>query len=499
MTRYSDLEISIGREDAKFRVRGQDYSGKHGITDDVLAELEQLRRTGQPDEYGKRLFEALFVGRLHDGIVDARTETKRGVSWRVRLNIDRDSVRLNQLWWECLHDPSPPPQTMGMSMDTPLSRYLEGGATRNVQASRLKVLVVIANPEDLGKKDGRWRAYRRLQDDEEQKTILGALDNLGDRIDYEVLDPPATTGAIFDKLRTGEFHVVHVVAHGAEDLNNRRTALLLENQDRTAALIGQVELGRLFAVRRTLRLVVLAACRGAWLSGQDVFTGLAPLLVEYGTPAVIAMQDPVPETTAMLFTQKFYEALARWSDETGGMVDVAMNEAREALYYYAQNDKKVWDWAIPVLFLRGKGRLFRIEAPSADREPDRVERGALGGLKGPTAPPVTAGSDSDKRLRDRGRLFDQLTLDPGLEPVELDLITTLFWDCKFDDLAGDGLEGKATELIRRAEHDELDLAARIRAAMKLREKREQRLAQASGSVAASAGKVPWSGPSDRLP
>ena len=79
------------------------------------------------------------------------------------------------------------------------------------------------------------------------------------------------------------------------------------------------------------------------------------------------------------------------------------------------------------------------------------------------------------------------------------LAHTLFWDCKFDDLAGDGLEGKATELIRRAEHDELDLAARIRAAMKLREKREQRLAQASGSVAASAGKVPWSGPSDRLP
>ena len=132
-------------------------------------------------------------------------------------------------------------------------------------------------------------------------------------------------------------------------------ALLLEAEERKATLVGQEGLAELFGGRRSVQLVVLAACRGAWRTGLGMsITGLGPLIVRYGVPAVVAMQDPIPEKTAMFFTQKFYEALARWRDKTGGMVDVAMNEARKSLYFeFLHNDDTDWDWAIPVPFPPG--------------------------------------------------------------------------------------------------------------------------------------------------
>ena len=38
------------------------------------------------------------------------------------------------------------------------------------------------------------------------------------------------------------------------------------------------------------------------------------------------------------------------------MVDVAINDARDSLFFRSPED--VWDWAIPVLFMRGDGMLF---------------------------------------------------------------------------------------------------------------------------------------------
>jgi hypothetical protein len=476
-TSYRDLEISINKNEAAFRVAGEDYRGPHRLNRATLARLNQLRGGGgNPGEYGRVLFDALFQGRLRDGIRAARNMDR--VSWRLRLNIASDAESLNRLWWECLSDVSPPPRTLGRWANTPLSRYLLGGRTKNVQADKLHVLVVIANPADLG--SGKWSKYKRLDDEVEKKTIVGALDSLKDRIGYKILDAPATQSAISKELKTGKYHVLHIVAHGAYDQAEKQMTLMLEDDQRRATPVDRVRLADILGTSGSIQLVVLAACLGAWQAGNDVFTGLGPIIVRYGVPAVVAMQDPIAEPTALFFTKKFYGALARWSDDTGGMVDVAMNEARDELFVAFANDSELWDWAIPVLFLRGTGRLFRLE--TRDHQPDRSTRGAVEGLKGPR-PRATTVDPSQRRLAlERARLWDMLTLEAGLEMAELDSICDLYWQVRFSQLEGEDDDARKRTLIRRAQEDNLPLAARIRAAMKLREKKKLGPTAAGGAT-----------------
>jgi hypothetical protein len=496
MARYLDLEIKIHKRDAEFRVRGHDYSGRHGLDAKTLADLSELRAKGRPAEYGRRLFDAVFgKGQLRDGIRAARNEVEHGVSWRVRLNVDKP---LNELWWECLNDASPPPQVLGRSRETPLSRYLVGGATKGVSAEKLKVLVVIANPADLG--SPKWRNFKRLSDQQERATIVRAFRGLKDRIDYEILKGPATTTAIRDRLISSHGdHILHIVAHGTRDKAGT-TALLLETPARKAQLVRQETLAELVKVPKSVRLVVLAACRGAWQSGESGFAGLGPLLVHHGVPAVVAMQDPIDETSAMFFTQKFYEAIARRSDETGGMVDVAMNEARDAIFFESVHDE-TWNWAIPVLFLRGTGRLFKIETQGGQRQRDRSSRGAVDepSALASQAPGPLANDGEARKARERSNLWDLLTLEARLDAGELDVICNLFWNLKFDDLPGDNEGQKKLYLIRRAQAEKLDLASRIRAATKLRDLNKVPAARGRGSPKPAAASGSWSDLSGSTP
>ena len=84
--------------------------------------------------------------------------------------------------------------------------------------------------------------------------------------------------------------------------------------------------------------------------GGPPLAGIAPQLVALGVPAVVAMQDFVPMDDAATFAATFYRSLMR-----GGIVDVAVNDGRQALFRKKQDDS----YTIPVLFMRlRKGLLW---------------------------------------------------------------------------------------------------------------------------------------------
>ena len=107
------------------------------------------------------------------------------------------------------------------------------------------------------------------------------------------------------------------------------------------------------ALKRTsgdlIRLVFLSSCQTATRSPSDAFRGLAPMLVQAGVPAVLAMQDLVPIDTARTFSQVFYRQLLQH-----GLVDLAANQARARLLAGHLPGAH-----IPVLFMRlADGRLL---------------------------------------------------------------------------------------------------------------------------------------------
>ncbi|HKE03659.1 MAG TPA: AAA family ATPase [Blastocatellia bacterium] len=108
-----------------------------------------------------------------------------------------------------------------------------------------------------------------------------------------------------------------------------------------------------------LRLVVLACCQSGDYSAGKALQAPGPRLVHLGAPAVIAMQDFVPIPAAQLFTQHFYDDLAR-----SGRVDMAMAATRFALYshYRSHYRGQSREWAIPVLLMcNDDGKLFNID------------------------------------------------------------------------------------------------------------------------------------------
>ena len=99
-----------------------------------------------------------------------------------------------------------------------------------------------------------------------------------------------------------------------------------------------------------LRFVFLQSCQSAAPTpGQPPFVGIGPTLVRLGVPAVVAMQDFVPMDDARVFAAAFYRLLMR-----AGVVDAAVNEARQAIFRKKQDDS----YSIPVLFMRLRNGLL---------------------------------------------------------------------------------------------------------------------------------------------
>ena len=174
-------------------------------------------------------------------------------------------------------------------------------------------------------------------------------------IELTLLPAPCTLSALEAELRRDDYHVLHLVAHGAfiKKQDGRHTVLFLADDADHLRLVSDTELRDMLARQLGdadpgpedgLRLVFLASCDTARRDTADAFRGLAPQLIAAGVPAVIAMQEQVPIITAQAFARTFYRRLL-----AHGMVDLAANEARSHLI-----SARLPGASIPVLLMRLK-------------------------------------------------------------------------------------------------------------------------------------------------
>ena len=365
---YADLELRIlQRQPEGYPVEvtldGERQLERGYLSPDVLPWVP----SANAQEDGERLFRALLGD---EKLVRAWAEA-RGVNpaRRLRLRIDPSAPELHVLPWELLCEPVGEglARYLSAAVATPFSRYFAGrwqpGAP--ILQRPVRILVAIANPVDL-------RANYRLDPlDEDLEWELLKAATAGLDVVLERFPPPTAAGAaaasadsgalqtaassthctlagLEDKLKAG-FHILHFIGHGA--FKDGAAVLFMADDDNQVKLVYDKDIAEMLARQlaetgqaadNKLRLVFLASCSTASRSPADAFKGLAPKLVEIGVPAVLAMQAPVPVTTAQSFAGTFYRRLLQH-----GQVDLACNEARSSIL-----TAELPGPAIPVLFMR---------------------------------------------------------------------------------------------------------------------------------------------------
>ena len=356
-SRYVDCELFVaGRDQARLSVAGRDYSGRPVL--DAAFERRLLEVDLESVRYGTLLFQALFpdgddlLAGYRESLTVARHEGKR---LRLRLHIAAAApAELHDLHWELLYDPGRQ-IALGRSQETAFSRYLgvsfEPG---KAVTGRPRLLVVLSCPRDLGDYGLPETGREALRDSLER-----ALSPLAELMTLEVLDHPATVERIRDRLVAGEFHALHLTAHGLLPPDEASARLVLETDDGRASFVDEELFSEVFAGHQSLRLVSLIACHGGASASEDPFSGLGPALVRRGVPAVVAMRRQISVAGAMRFAEHFYRNLAR-----NGRVDAAANEARLQLYLRESDSP---EWGTPALFMRlAGGRLWRSTSDAAE-------------------------------------------------------------------------------------------------------------------------------------
>ena len=365
-------------------------------------------RLDRPRAYGTLLGEALFAGAIRDAFVAARSGAGAG-GLRVLLVIEDPELR--PLRWErlCAPDGVGGWDFLALDQSTPYSRYLPSLTDRRFPAigrRDLRALVVLADPPP----DNPYG----LAPVEAGPTAEAIATALGE-IPHDRLGPlpgalgPASLDALTERITTGGYTLLHLLAHGAVRPDGETVVYLLDAAGAVAPVTGSDlirRLGRVGANRGLPHLVFLATCEGAKPEAETALGGLAQRLVrELGIPAVVAMTERVSIETAGALATAFYARLRE-----RGEPDLALVEAGAALQGRG-------DIGVPALFERLAGRPLFSDRLEADRPLTPAEIGfgleRLGALLAERAPVLRAAFDEQARVLRAGLATDTGALSPA--------------------------------------------------------------------------------------
>lgn len=280
---------------------------------------------------------------------EAGTLDSEGVRVKLQFDLHRGSaLPLAGLPWELLfHEPSG--GFLALDCRTPIVRYLDlpMPPPRVAKDQPWNVLVVAPRPSRVPPLDREAELSEVLPLWEREDTVS------------PVVLQQAGASEIRQALTNQErIHAVHFLGHGIFDEGTGWGGLVLEGQNGRAQKLLGPRLTDLFKGLEPPVVAVLNACNTGQVGGVEPFAGAGTALVRAGVPSVVAMQGPIRDSLAILFSKHLFSSM-----QAGHPVDRAMSEAR--LHLHLQFPESCL-WAIPTLFSR----------VSYDREPSGRDDGA---------------------------------------------------------------------------------------------------------------------------
>ncbi len=331
----------------------------------------ETEQSAQAREFGKGLFDLIFQGGARDALISslahAQSVEDRGL--RVMLQLD-GAPALRNVPWELLWDR---PDFISISAYTPVLRYVDPSLRRlPVEVPQpLRILGMVSSPGDVASLD--------VENEKEQLESACERLRASGLLEIEWVHEASLSG-LLDCLKSGtRYHVFHFMGHGDFDEQAEDGVLLFEGHAGRSQRVPGAKLGTIIRDHHTLRLAVINACEGARTANDS--SGVASSLMEYGLPAVIAMQFEISDVAAICFARCLYGSLAR-----GNAVDTALADAR--LGMFAENH--ALEWATPVMLTSvDDGQLFKLQTMPA---------AAGAGAKTPAAAPREGRAEATKRV-----------------------------------------------------------------------------------------------------
>jgi len=316
-------------------------------------------------DVGRRFYRALFERSEAQNIIQA---WQQHVNSQHRISIVSEIASILRLPWELLADPQ---GFLVLHAEHPIS-MVRRLSTKGEQTTLsppfqlpLRVLLVTARPENAGFVDPR-SISRELVNELQRQSEAGT-------IELEFLRPP-TFSALRARLKNAErpIHVLHFDGHGGLDQKAQQGVLLFETNAGKQSPIKASDVAKVLS-NSGVRLAVLTACQSAMNTEDDAFSSVATQLIKNGVDAVIAMSSSILVTSAALYTEAFYRALAE-----GQPVSIAQEQARQTLqkdphrhlFSHRQDEEAVpvtlADWWVPH-FYQQRSLTLRATKPARKR------------------------------------------------------------------------------------------------------------------------------------
>lgn len=309
---------------------------------------------------GEALFRWVAPPAIESHLRIAWDRAQRGrAGLRIRLSIDPPEVAT---WpWELLRDPERG-HVFATSPSTLLVRYYDqanrfGSLAEQETDLPLDLLLVLPVIPDL-------------QLAQERQNVERVVAAMPDVLRLRVLDGVVTRVDLTDALLVGNYDIVHFSGHGA--WVDGRGYVTLNKPAGTLDWIDGPTLAQIAVNYQSTKLVVLNVCSSGRVDDARAFQGLAPQMVKYGMPAVVAMQYPIADDAAVTFAHEFYKALCL--GDGAGQVDVAVAYARSMLAILHPHSGA---WAAPVLYTHAAdGVIYRLTPATARAALDPIQRRA---------------------------------------------------------------------------------------------------------------------------
>lgn len=294
----------------------------------------------QLKDFGVFLFEALFHGEVQQLWERSLGEVLQQPECGLRLRLRIEPRELAALPWEFLYSPTRQ-LFLATSSETPLTRYINmlEPIPKLMISGTARALVIIPS---------LWG----LNVEAEKEVLQKAFAKIKQRITLDYLEGQVTPSRVRAALGEHEYHLVHYIGHGEFATGGPR--LYLNDENGALLPLSDEQFGAFLTNHQFVKLIVLNACHGGKQDSNRALSGVAPLLVKRGLPAVVAMQHAITDDDAILFAQEFYGELC--ASTNSGLVDMAISRARNALW---QESKNPHAFGTPVLFMRSDtGKLW---------------------------------------------------------------------------------------------------------------------------------------------
>ncbi|MBD2681568.1 MULTISPECIES: CHAT domain-containing protein [Nostoc] len=314
-----------------------------------LLRANQLKSRQDFAKLGTLLYRCLFNGAVENSFkqiikeIEDSKNNKNPKIFRIQLTFSEEVSDLAGIPWEFIYYPDSETVEGFFLIDYSnlvISRYLplekEIHSMRN-EEDLLRFLIVISEPAGLGEilKDS---VIEKIQD----------LQNYYPGISLDILEKHSRR-QIQEKIAIRKPHIFHYIGHGRFNWQDQKGEIALLNSDlQTPIWISDDTFADYFKDFKP-SLVVLQACQGGEGDFTANYAGLAPKLARKGIPAVIAMQYPVTNKIANVFSLAFYQALAK-----GESVDTAVQQGRREIVYDSDEYYDNRDFGNPVLYMSAR-------------------------------------------------------------------------------------------------------------------------------------------------